>query len=111
MTSPQLPPAPGRMTVPAHLRALLALGRPVVGSNLAQMGLHVTDTIMLGWYGVPELAAVVLGAGYFFILFILGSGFSYAVMGRVAASLGARPTTVPPLPCRHPRDAAGTRAG
>ncbi len=89
MTSPQLPPAPGRRTVPAHLRALLALGLPLVGSNLAQMGLHVTDTIMLGWYGVPELAAVVLGAGYFFILFILGSGFSYAVMGRVAASLGA----------------------
>ncbi|MCE5972727.1 MATE family efflux transporter [Sinirhodobacter sp. WL0062] len=77
------------MTFPGHSKALLTLGLPIIGSNLAQMGLHVTDTIMLGWYGVPELASVVLGSSYFFILFILGSGFSYAVMGRVAASLGA----------------------
>jgi putative efflux protein, MATE family len=72
-----------------HLRALLLLGLPLIGSNLAQMGLHVVDTVMLGWYGVQELAAVVLASGLFFVLFILGSGFSYALMGRVATALGA----------------------
>lgn len=70
-------------------RALLVLGLPLIGSNIAQMALHVTDTIMLGWYGVPELAAVVLGSSFFFFLFILGSGFSYALMGRISAALGA----------------------
>jgi Na+-driven multidrug efflux pump len=39
--------------------------RALVGSNLAQMSLHVTDTVMLGWYEVKELAAVVLGASSF----------------------------------------------
>ncbi|HEY0213599.1 MAG TPA: MATE family efflux transporter [Paenirhodobacter sp.] len=72
-----------------HFRALLVLGLPLIGSNLAQVGLHVVDTVMLGWYGVRELAAVVLASGLFFVLFILGSGFSYALMGRVATALGA----------------------
>lgn len=71
-----------------HARALLALGLPLVGSHLAQMLLHVTDTVMLGWYGVVELAAVVLGASAFFIVFILGSGFGQAVMPMVAQALG-----------------------
>ena len=44
----------------AQARALLALGLPLIGSHLAQMALHVTDTVLLGWYGVNELAAVVL---------------------------------------------------
>ncbi|MBZ4023857.1 MATE family efflux transporter [Rhodobacter sp. TJ_12] len=72
----------------ANLFATLSLGLPLIGSNIAQMLLHVSDTIMLGWYGVPELAAVVLGASFFFFLFILGSGFSYVLMGRISAALG-----------------------
>jgi multidrug resistance protein, MATE family len=71
-----------------HARALLALGLPLIGSHLAQMALHVTDTVMLGWYGVVELASVVLGASAFFIVFILGSGFGQAVMPMVAQALG-----------------------
>lgn len=78
---------------PAHARALLSLGVPLIASHLAQMLLHVTDTVMLGWYGVTELAAVVLGSSAFFIVFILGSGFGIAVMGLVASALGAGDTT------------------
>ncbi|MEY4982154.1 MAG: hypothetical protein RIR62_420 [Pseudomonadota bacterium] len=80
------------MTAPlsplGHARALSVLGLPLVGSHLAQMSLHVADTVMMGWYGVTELAAVVLGASSFFVIFILGSGFAQAVMPMVAASLG-----------------------
>ncbi len=71
-----------------HVRALLGLGLPLIGSHLAQMALHVTDTVLLGWYGVSELAAVVLGASFFFVLFILGSGFGISVMGMIASALG-----------------------
>jgi MATE family multidrug resistance protein len=71
-----------------HARALLALGLPLIGSHIAQMALHVTDTVMLGWYSVEALAAVVLGGSSFFILFILGSGFAQAVMPMVATALG-----------------------
>jgi multidrug resistance protein, MATE family len=72
----------------SHARETLALGLPLIGSHLAQSALHVTDTIMLGWYGVTELAAVVLGASSFFVIFILGAGFAQAVMPMVAAALG-----------------------
>jgi MATE family multidrug resistance protein len=71
----------------AHARATLALGLPLIGSHLAQMALHVADTVMLGWYGVTELAAVVIGASSFFVVFILGSGFAQAVMPMVASAL------------------------
>ncbi|MGL4319645.1 MAG: MATE family efflux transporter [Paracoccaceae bacterium] len=72
----------------AHARETLRLALPLAGSHLAQSALHVTDTIMLGWYGVTELAAAVLGASSFFIIFILGAGFAQAVMPMVAAALG-----------------------
>ncbi|MCU0815463.1 MAG: MATE family efflux transporter [Cypionkella sp.] len=80
-TPPSLPLAPA-----GHARAILALGLPLIGSHLAQFALHVTDTIMLGWYGVLPLAAGVLGASSFFVLFVLGSGFAKAVMPMVASA-------------------------
>jgi multidrug resistance protein, MATE family len=79
---------PVSLSYGGHARATLALGLPLVGSHLAQMALHVTDTVMMGWYGVTELAAVVIGASSFFVVFILGAGFAQAVMPMVAAALG-----------------------
>ncbi|NBZ87132.1 MATE family efflux transporter [Stagnihabitans tardus] len=71
-----------------HAKALLALGLPIVGSHLAQMMLHVTDTMLLGRYGVSELAAVTLAGSAFFVLFILGAGFAQGVMPLVASAMG-----------------------
>ena len=76
------------LSLTGHARATLALGLPLVGSHLAQMALHVTDTVMMGWYGVTELAAMVIGASSFFVVFIFGAGFAQAVMPMVAAALG-----------------------
>ena len=73
------------MTNRNHVRAILTLGLPLIGGHLAQMAIGVTDTVMLGWYAVEALAAVVLGSTYFFVLFIFGSGFAMAVMPLVAA--------------------------
>ncbi len=73
-------------TYTGEARALLVLGLPIIGSHLAQVSMHVTDTVMLGWYSVEALAAVVLAATTFFTLFILGSGFAWAVMPMVAAA-------------------------
>lgn len=71
----------------SHARALLGLGLPLVGSHLAQMGLHVADLVMMGWYGVVPLAATVIGAASFFVIFVMGAGFAQAVMPMVAAAL------------------------
>ena len=76
-----------QMTYSAHARATLVLGLPLVGSSLAQMALHVIDTVMMGWYGVVPLAGVVLGSASFFIIWVLGAGFAKAVMPMVALAL------------------------
>jgi len=77
---------------PAHARALLALGLPLIGGHLAQFAIGATDTLMLGWYGVTDLAAGVLGTSVFFVFFIMGTGFAWAVMPLVAAAGAADDT-------------------
>lgn len=76
------------MTYPGHIRAVSKLGLPLIGGNLAQFAVTMTDTLMLGWYSVAALAAVTLGGMYFFEFFILGSGFAIAVMPLVARAVG-----------------------
>ena len=70
-----------------HLVALIALGLPLVGSHLARMAIGVSDTVIVGRYGVDELAALVLATSYQFILFMLGSGYAIGLMGIVAMAL------------------------
>jgi len=72
-----------------HARATLVLGVPLVGSHLAQYAITLTDTLMLGWYGVTELAALTVAGALFFVLFIVGSGFAWAVMPMVASAAAA----------------------
>lgn len=72
------------VTYSGHIRAILRLGLPLIGGHLGQVAIGVTDTIMLGWYGIEELAAVTLGGSFFFVLFLFGSGFAWAVMPMVA---------------------------
>ncbi|MEM7644891.1 MAG: MATE family efflux transporter [Pseudomonadota bacterium] len=69
-----------------HIRRTLALGLPLVGSQVAQVLIGLTDTLMLGRYSVEALAAATLGSSYFFSIFILGSGFAYAVMPMAASA-------------------------
>jgi len=72
-----------------HLRAALVLGLPLVGSHVAQFAVQLSDAVMLGWYGVEALAAEVLAGTLFFVLFIMGSGFAWAVMPMVAEAEAA----------------------
>ncbi len=72
------------MSTSGHARALLRIGLPLIGGHIAQFGIGLTDTIMLGWYSVEALASVVIGSTFFFVIFILGSGFAIAVMPLVA---------------------------
>lgn len=72
-----------------HISATLRLGLPLIGSQLAFMGLSVTDTIMLGWLGAAPLAAGVLATQLLFVTLIAGSGMAHAVSPIVANALGA----------------------
>ncbi|SEW22658.1 multidrug resistance protein, MATE family [Aliiroseovarius sediminilitoris] len=78
------------LTLSQHMRAVLVLGLPLVASHLAQFAVQIIDTIMLGWYGVEELAAVTLAGTFFFMFLIMGSGPAWALMPMVAEASEAR---------------------
>ncbi|CUH67645.1 Multidrug-efflux transporter [Thalassovita gelatinovora] len=80
MTAPVISP----MTHSQHVRNILKLGLPLIGSHVAHFAITLTDSVMLGWYDVEVLAAQVIGATLFFVLFIMGEGFAMALMPMVA---------------------------
>lgn len=86
MTSQVKTDAP--MSWGGHIRASIVLGLPLVGSHVAQMLTHITDVVMLGWYQVEALAGVVLATQLYFIVFIVGSGFAFAIVPMCATALG-----------------------
>lgn len=71
-----------------HLRRTLVLGLPLVGSQVGQVLIGLTDTLMLGRYSVEALAASTISHSAFFTLFVLGSGFAVACMPMAASALG-----------------------
>jgi len=73
----------------SHIRASVILGIPLVGSHLAQMLTHITDVVMLGWYSVEALAAVILASQVYFVIFLVGSGFAFAITPMCATAIGA----------------------
>jgi len=75
-----------RQPLSYHMRAHLRLGVPLIGSHIAQLSITLTDTLMIGWYDVEALAALVLASELFFVMFIFGSGIALAVMPMVASA-------------------------
>ncbi len=74
------------MTHAGHARAILRLGLPLIGSHVAQFGIVLTDALMLGWYDVETLAAQVIGGTFWFVFFIVASGFAWGIVPMVAAA-------------------------
>lgn len=74
------------LSYPAHAKAVFVLALPLVGGHIGQTAIGVTDTVMLGWYGVETLAAGTLASSFFFVFFLAGAGFAWAVMPLVASA-------------------------
>ncbi len=72
------------MPLSQHVRNILTLGFPLIGSHLAHFFLMLTDSVMLGWYDPEVLAAQVIGGSLFFVFFVMGEGFAFALMPMVA---------------------------
>jgi len=71
-----------------HLLASIKLGVPLVLMQVIFMLINVTDTVMLGWLGVKELAAGTLAFQLMFAVFIFGLGISSALMPLVSSAAG-----------------------
>lgn len=78
--SPPHPETAVPLSWTGHVRATLGIGLPLIGAQLAQQAITITDTVMLGWLGAAPLAAGVLGTTLFFVAFVFASGFAHAVM-------------------------------
>ncbi|WP_306258215.1 MATE family efflux transporter [Pararhizobium sp. IMCC21322] len=82
------------MTLPikswrTHFAQTLSLSVPLVGIQLAQAAIGITDTLMVGRLGAAELAALALATAFFFTLFIVGLGLTQAVLPLAAEAQGA----------------------
>lgn len=82
------------MTLPfkswrTHFIQTLSLSVPLVGIQLAQAAIGITDTLMVGRLGAAELAALALATAFFFTLFIVGLGLTQAVLPLAAEAQGA----------------------
>lgn len=69
---------------------MLALGWPMVLTNLAQTAITATDVVMIGRLGPEPLAAGTLGVNLYHALLIIGLGLSLATAPMAAQALGRR---------------------
>lgn len=74
----------------AEFRATLALGWPLVLTNVAQIALTTTDVIVLGRLGAPALAAGALGANLYFAILIFAIGVVTATSPLMAEAIGRK---------------------
>lgn len=74
----------------AELRAMLALGWPLILTNVAQNSLMTSDVILMGWLGSDALAAGALGTNLYFAFLIFGIGLVSATSPLIAEELGRK---------------------
>lgn len=87
---PQTAPDADRLSrLRQEARALLLLGGPVIGAQLAQISMHFVDTLMAGRLGPKSLAAVSIGGSLWMPIFVFGMGMLMSVSPTVAHCFGA----------------------
>ena len=71
------------------VRAISAVGVPLIVNNLSSIGVGVADTVMAARLGSQQLAGVAIGSGVWIALFLLGLGTLMALGPTVAQHFGA----------------------
>ena len=74
----------------AELRAMLALGWPLVLTNVAQIALTTTDVIVLGRVSAEALAAGALGVNLYLAILIFAIGLLTATSPMMAEAIGRK---------------------
>lgn len=72
----------------AHYRATLRLGFPIAIGQLGTIVLTFADTMMVGRYGTPELAAASFVNSIFNLVTMIVLGYSYGITPLIAAHEG-----------------------
>src|ERR1700742_4821299 len=77
-------------------RELLRLAVPLAATQVAQMVILATDTLMLGHFSKAALASAALGNTLFFCVWLFGSGPTFAVSSMVAHIRGQHANAAKP---------------
>ena len=73
----------------ADAAAIAHLAGPLLINNIATAGMVTADTVMAGWLGARDLAAVAVGANYVSFFHLGGLGLLMALSPTVAHAYGA----------------------
>lgn len=73
-------------------KRLFALAIPIFFAQLAMTSLGVVDTIMSGWVGTDDLAAIGLGSSIILPIFMIPTGILLAITPLVARAYGNQNT-------------------
>ncbi|MFI0844144.1 MATE family efflux transporter [Mesorhizobium sp. IMUNJ 23232] len=73
-----------------EVKAMLALGWPMILTNLGQTAMNATDVMLMGRLGPQALAAGALGANIYFMPLIFGLGLMLATSPMIATELGRK---------------------
>jgi MATE family multidrug resistance protein len=87
----------------AEARELLRLAVPLAATQLAQMIILATDTVMLGHFSKEALAAGALGNTVYFLVWLLGNGLPMAVSPVIAHVQGKHASASKPRDQREVR--------
>jgi MATE family multidrug resistance protein len=90
MSDTTLKVAATRQAWAAETRATIALGWPLILTNLAQTAMTATDVVMMGWLGADALAAGALGSNLYFATMIFGLGLTTAAAPMIARERGRK---------------------
>ncbi|MCW1913394.1 MATE family efflux transporter [Luteolibacter sp. GHJ8] len=82
-------------------RTTFRLAIPLIIGQLGQMLIGLSDTLMLGWLGVTQLAASSFANTIIYLPMMVGIGMSMAVSIRVSQARGAEDPVVARAALRH----------
>ena len=72
----------------AEVSKILLLAAPMTGTALVNMGMSITDTVMMGWLGTQSLAAGAVVSDLYSIVFYFMSGILATVAAIMAQAMG-----------------------
>ncbi len=78
-----------RVPLLGEVKRLLHLALPLIGTQMAQMAMGVTDVVMAGRYGAVDLAGVALGGSVMWPVLMVMTGLVQALTPTVAQLHGA----------------------
>jgi multidrug resistance protein, MATE family len=78
-----------RETLLSEMRATAKLAWPIIGAQVAQVGMVFVDNAMVGRLGTRELAAMAIATPFYTVCFVSAIGFLWSLNPLISQAVGA----------------------